>query len=223
MAWFVCAESGQPKLASTVVAGMEAITVPGGRETADAWTRDNYAAVFAAVFYWSVARARATLAGREVPREPSLNRRRDIISLLNQARRTVSVAAPPVASHEEGEDRDEEALAWKGWADLKPRDFNGAVSTVEQRGWLGDWWTGIDDVVKAKDWDGKDSNEDGDDTDADLTEPIRVRRADTMLQLRYDYLSAARKAQYETWRADLLARITTPAPADGGAMEVDSH
>lgn len=209
MAWHVCAESKQPNLAPSIVAGMEAIVVPGGSATKDGWVNENYAALFAAVFFWATARARAATKGQEVVREPSLSRRREIISALNQARRTVTVMAA------------DEGLAWERWVDLKPRDFNEAVATVEKRGWLGDWWAGVDDVVKSADWDkaGEPSAE-----DADLDGPIRVRRTDTMFQDKYDYLSDARRAQYSAWRTGLLARLS-PARLDNGgsAMEIDTQ
>ena len=205
---YLCSETGQPKLVSSVVAGMDAITVPGGRQTYDEWIAENYTALLAAVYWWVTARARAAARGQETSRSPSLQHRREIISLLTQARKTVTVADATG-----GDD------PWEGWADLKPRDFSKAVTTVEQRSWLGDWWTGVDDVVRSTAWDAAEAPGG---EDADLAEPIRVRRADTMFQDKYDYLSEVRMADFTAWKADVLARIGDRR-MEGGAMEIDTQ
>lgn len=205
---YLCSETDQPKLASTLVAGMDAITMPGGKQTDDRWVVENYTALLAAIFWWTCARARAVAKGPEIAvREPSLQQRREIISLLTQARKTITVTAT------------DNEHSWESWADIKPRDFNNAVATIEQRSWLGDWYTGVDDVMKSADWDKADVP--GDD-DADQVEPIRVRRADTMFQDKYDYLSEARVADFKAWKAEVLARIAERS-AGGSAMEIDTQ
>ena len=204
---FICAESKQEKLASSLVAGMEAITIPGGRETTQEWIWENYTALFSAICYWVFARAKAATTGHPIPREPAYQQRREILSLLTQARKTVEV--PGI---------DTEDL-WKDWADLKPRDFTGAVTKVADSRWLGDWWTGVDDVVNSLDWDNVQTQ---DDEDTELAAPIKGRRADTMFQDQFDYLSDARKADFKAWKQEMLTRIAE-RQGDANAMEIDAR
>lgn len=204
---FICAESKQEKLASSLVAGMEAITIPGGRESTDEWIWENYTSLFSAVCYWVFVRAKAATTGHPIPREPAYQQRREILSLLTQARKTVAVPG-----------MDEEEL-WKNWADLKPRDFTKAVETVADRSWLGDWWVGIDDVVNSTDWD---NTQLPDEEELNLIAPIRVRRADTMFQDQFDYLSDARKADFKSWKQDILTRIAE-RQAELNAMDIDTQ
>ena len=204
---YLCAQEKQPKLLSTMVAGMDAITTQGGKPARDEWINENYTALFAAVFYWTLARATAISRGQEVARQPSLQRRREVLSLLTQARKMVEVTTLG------------DGHPWEGWADLKPRDLNNAVAMVEQRSWLGDWWGGIDDVVRSSDWDDMETtNAD----DAELAAPIRIRRADTMYQDKYDYLSDARQAEYKAWKADIMARLAQQKE-NSSAMEIDTQ
>lgn len=204
---YLCSATGQEELANTLVAGMDAITMSGGRPTDDLWVNENYTALFAALLWWTSVRAKAAAKGREVARKPSLQQRREVISLLTQARKAVTVT-----NTDDGD-------PWEGWVGMKPREFNKAVETVEERSWLGDWWTGIDAIVNPIDWDKVDVP-DGD--DADLVEPIRVRRADTMFQDKYDYLSEARMADFKAWRTDILASIAE-RKTGGDAMEIDTR
>ncbi|KAI6781371.1 Origin recognition complex subunit-like protein [Emericellopsis cladophorae] len=202
----MCAELQQEKMAQTVFAGMETITCPAGRPTKDEWVTDNYAALFAAVFYWSLIRFRALTEGTVIPREPAYEQRRQILSLMSQARKTVVLP---------GADDD---VSWKDWSDLKPRDFNHAVATVKERAWLGSsWYKDIDDVVKFQNWD---EGDDRVDEDADLSGPIRARLVDTMLQDKTDYLSETRKVNYEAWKADVLLRM---AQRKEDAMDIDTQ
>lgn len=185
---------------------MEAITIPGGRESIDEWIWENYTAIFSAICYWVFARAKAATTGHPIPREPAYQQRREILSLLTQARKSVTVP---------GLDDDE---LWKDWADLKPRDFTGAVATIADRSWLGDWWKGVDDVVNSTDWENVQVEEE----DTELAAPIRVRRADTMFQDQFDYLSDSRKAEFKVWKHDMIMRIQE-RQAGGNAMEIDTQ
>lgn len=107
---------------------------------------------------------------------------------------------------------------WKDWADLKPRDFTAAVMTVADRSWLGDWWKGIDEVVNSTEWEQVQLDEE----DTELAAPIRVRRADTMFQDQFDYLSDARNAEFKSWKQDMLTRIAE-RQAGVNAMDIDTQ
>lgn len=206
---FFCANVDQPKLAPTLVAGMDAITVQEGKPTNDEWVNENYAALFAAVFYWTFARVMAITSGQNIVRQPTLQRRREILSLMTNARKTVEVPATG------------DGDPWEGWADLKPKDINNAVAMVEERSWLGDWWAGIEDVIRSADWD---AAEVPDPDETELVAPIRIRRADTMFQDKYDYLSEARQAEYRAWKADILARLAQRNEnSNDNAMDIDTQ
>lgn len=186
---------------------MESITIPGGRESIDEWVWENYTALFSAVCYWVFARAKAVTTGHAIPREPAYQQRREILSFLTQARKTIEVPG-----------LDPEEL-WKDWADLKPRDFTAAVTTVADRKWLGDWWKGIDDVMNSTDWD---EAKVPDDEDTELAAPIRARKADTMFQDQFDYLSDAKKADFKSWKQEMLMRIRE-RQAGVKAMDIDTQ
>lgn len=187
---------------------MDSIIIPEGKQTDDQWVSENNTALLAGVFWWASTRAKAAAKGQETtPRQPSLQQRREIISLLTQARKTVTLTTT--------DDED----PWEAWADIKPREFNTAVATIEERSWLGDWYTGVDDIIRSADWD-KAGMPGGD--DADQLEPIRVRRADTMFQGKYDYLSEARVTDFRAWKAEMLAGIAERS-GGGDAMEIDTQ
>lgn len=204
---FICADADQQKLAWTLIAGMEATTAPEGKtEESMEWAKENYTALFAAVYFWTTVKIRAVTTDRAVSREPFLQQRREIISLLTEARKKVEVMST---------DSDD---PWDGWADLRPRDFTNGVNEVEQRGWLGDWWTGIEDAFNPNDSSNLQVPED---EDMDTLGPIQVQRADTMFQDKYDYLSEARQADYRDWKTDMIARISQ-LEDKRSAMEVDA-
>ncbi|KAK5997895.1 hypothetical protein PT974_00261 [Cladobotryum mycophilum] len=83
------------------------------------------------------------------------------------------------------------------------KDFDAAVAQVNERGWLdADWYNDISDVMQF------DQPPDTEFDDGDLAAQVQSRRADTMLQEKYDLLSETRRADYKTWKEKILARIT---------------
>ena len=48
----------------------------------------------------------------------------------------------------------------------------------------------------------------------------QVKRADTMFQERFDYLSEKKRKEYAAWKAGILGRIKE-LERDGDAMEID--
>lgn len=210
---FLCAETNQPQLGSTIVAGMDTIVAPFGRRTEDAWINQNITALLGAVYFYVTIRVVAITRGEPMTKEPFALQRREILKLLEQARAEVQVnsaASDP----------------WSEWQDVKTRDFNSAVTQMEEQGWLlADWFTGIDDVVRPMDVDkvgGDVLGEAGDDADAEG--PTQTRRSDMMYQDKYDYLSEARRADYAAWKTDILQRITAlEQAATSTAMEIDAR
>lgn len=203
---FLCTGTENNQLASTIVAAMEAVMLPAGRRAADEWVHENTTALFAAIYFYVTMRAKALTSGAEVNSETYLPLRKDIIDLLDRAREEAEVKVA------------DEHLAWSGWSTIKPKAFDDAVAKVKERGWLdSDWYRGITDIINA---DGTADVQMGDDDEIGLGQTGQVRRADTMFQDRFDYLSEGRRAEYKIWKEATLARISQ-AMASNGAMEVD--
>lgn len=154
------------------------------------------------MYFFVIMRVRAITSGStgNIDREGYVPLRKEILALLNQARQEVTV-------------RDvEEADVWQGWRDVKSREFDAAVAKINENDWLaGDWYGGIVDVINST------NKNDGDMSDGgmeDMEASLPTRRADTMLQERYDFLSEARKADYTAWKESMLSRIAQAVPVD---------
>ncbi|KAF6810586.1 origin recognition complex subunit 6 [Colletotrichum sojae] len=201
---FVCKQARQARLAPTVLAGMEYIVVPGGRRTRDAWVRENLTALCGAVFFLVWQQVRKLEDAESTSDAPT---RKQILDLLDKARAEVSTG---------GLDEDE---AWEGWSTIKARDFDAAVKEVGERGWLeADWYRGLGDVIEASRAI-SDSRRGGDDASY---KPAPVRRADTMFQDRYDFLSEKKRREYGMWKEGILRRIEQMEEEGVDEMEVDS-
>ena len=61
----------------------------------------------------------------------------------------------------------------------------------------------------------------GDDKEAKLNQTGLMRRADTMFQDRYDFLSERKKKEYTLWKAGVLRRIKNLETGEDG-MDIDS-
>ncbi|KAH7320974.1 origin recognition complex, subunit 6 [Stachybotrys elegans] len=201
---YMCAETSQQKLGPSVLAGMESILIPGGKRTEDEWVKEHTTDLIAAIYFFTTMRVRAIASGEGMDRDEYVPQRKAILALLAQARMEVTVA---------GYDEDE---AWRDWTTLKAKEFDAAVAQVNERDWLqGDWYKGIDDVVQGV--------QDSDMLDADVADSsqIPIRRADTMLQDKYDLLSDTRRADYKAWKESMLSRIATAMTTAPGQM--DTH
>ncbi|KAG6360589.1 hypothetical protein INS49_011651 [Diaporthe citri] len=112
---------------------------------------------------------------------------------------------------------EEEAVFWEGWQEgLKAADISEALTVIADRGWLdSDWFRSIDLL--------RDAEQDAEDVDPsaheeDLTSTaaaVQIRKADTMLQDRFDYLSERRRAEYRHWKAGILRRVEALERAQG--------
>ncbi|GAB0132768.1 hypothetical protein EsDP_00001195 [Epichloe bromicola] len=204
----MCAESRQKRLAPTVFAGIEYALLPDGRPTEDAWVIQHVTDLVAALYFFVIMRVRSMTSGADMDREGYVPLRKEILALLTQACQEVTVP----------EYRDADAF-WEGWRDVKPRDFDAAVAKVNENSWLsGDWYDGIVDVLNSM------TKADADMSDheqEDSEAPLPTRRADAMLQERYDFLSEARKAEFAMWRDSMLAKIAEAVPKES-AMGIDA-
>lgn len=168
---------------------------------------EHITSLFAALYFFVIMRVKAVTSGAMVDREAYVPQRKEILALLNQARQEVNV-----------KDLDEEEF-WVGWQLLKSKDFDLAVEQVNQRDWLtGDWYKGIAEVMKQGQHDDNDALEDDDESGPQL----RARRADTMFQDKYDFLSDARRSDYAVWKDNMLSRISQ-FMATSNSMEIDTQ
>lgn len=203
----MCAESDHKRLAPTVFAGMEHILKPDGRPTEDKWVIQHVTDLVAAVYFFVIMRVRSITSGASIDREGYVPLRKEILALLTKA--SQEAAVPEMEGHD----------AWKGWQDIKSRDFDAAVAKINENDWLsGDWYDGIVDVLNSTTKADPDVSDDGlESSEA----PLPTRRADTMLQERYDLLSEARKSDYIAWRDTMLTKIGQATPVES-VMEIDA-
>ncbi|KAK7427503.1 hypothetical protein QQZ08_005944 [Neonectria magnoliae] len=204
---FICEETNHKKLAPTILAGMEAIVTPGGRKTEDEWVIQNVAVLFAAIYFFVTMRIRALASGEAIDRDGYIPQRKEILALLARARKEVTVR---------GLEDDE---AWNGWIKPKTKEFDDAVAQVNERGWLtGDWYLGITDVAKLTQ---RSQLDNVDMVDEEAIPKMQIKRADTMFQDKYDFLSETKRADHRVWKESMIGKIFQ-LTATGTAMEVDT-
>lgn len=202
---FFCIETGSKKLAPTMLAGTESVLFPGGQNLEEDWTKGRTTEVLAAVLYHVTIRFQAIATGAEVDSESYAPIRKEILAILAKARKEVVFIGA------------EDASAWDGWTNVKAKDFDAMVEKAKEYEWLdSDWYRGISEVVQNIG-----------DGDVDMEEgeegaESSGRRADTMFQDRYDFLSEGRRAEFKTWKGAQLAKIAK-LEAEQGAMEIDAH
>lgn len=179
--------------------------LPAGRRAADEWVHENATALFAAIYFYVTMKVRSLTSGLDIDRDAYMPLRKNILNLLDRARKEVEIKDL------------EEDMAWAGWTSVKPKEFDDALSKTKERGWLdSDWYRGITDIVTPGGVEDVLMLEE----DADLAQPGQVRRADTMFQDRFDYLSEARRTEYKAWKAATMERIAQLTDSHN-AMEVD--
>jgi origin recognition complex subunit 6 len=170
---------------------MEAIVSPHGRRTRDEWVAGHMTSLLAALYLyvWNTVNM-----PNGVDEARYVKARKNVVETLEQARETISV-----------KDVEEEEQAWEGWQDIHAEDIDDAAITINRRGWLeSDWAKGIQDLIQREQ-----------DHDAEKTvgkgirDPVgTVRRTDTMLQEKYDYLSDKRRKDYAAWERTIMKEIT---------------
>ncbi|TLS27494.1 hypothetical protein PpBr36_04379 [Pyricularia pennisetigena] len=229
---FVCADLEETRVLPFVMAGLDAIVTPYGKPTNDEWVQQNMTALLAAIVFYSTRAAannaaNATANGEGAAAGNLSNEQYKIIEkrLLNaiaKARREVVVPGAHDASSghpgQEGDaDGNSKIDAWSQWSDLKARGLKQALMVVNDRKWLeDDWFRGIDDLTDAQ------VLADSHSTDNSANDGVQLRRADTMLQERHDYLSERRRRDYRIWKAQILKKMSVLEQTSSIPMEVDS-
>lgn len=202
--------SGEPDLAPTVIAGLEFIVAPYRRRTEDEWINGHLAPLVAAI-YWYVSISASLAPGEEMTAKNSKSRytstRKEVLGSLRRARDEVKVSTtrgPKGEVTEQGE-----IAFWQGWQDaIKAADIDEAVTEVANRGWLNsDWYRSIEYLrEKGNEEDGEPEDGVGEEVTT-MAAAVQIRKADTMLQDKFNYLSERRRAGYRQWKAGILRRI----------------
>lgn len=204
-------ESGGPDLAPTVIFGLESIIAPYRRRTDDEWINGHLAALLAAI-YWYVSESAQLAPGEDMTADASrasLNaRRKPILGALKSAR---EVVRPPTTRGRKTAAATEEdkAVFWDGWAEsLRAADISAAVEEVAVRKWLdSDWFRSIDLLRDAGEGVEQVGLSASPDDLISTAAAVQIRKADTMLQDRFDYLSEQRRVGYKHWKAGILRRL----------------
>lgn len=210
--------SGGPDLAPTIIFGLESIIAPHRRRIDDEWINGHLNALVAAI-YWYVSESAQLAPGEDMTTDASrssLNAtRKRMLGALKSARQEVK--APTERGKTSLATTEEDHVFWEGWQEgLTAADISEALTVVAERGWLdSDWFRSIDLL--------RDTEQDAEDVDSsahhdELTATaaaVQIRKADTMLQDRFDYLSERRRAEYTHWKAGILRRIETLERAKG--------
>ncbi|KAH6885802.1 origin recognition complex, subunit 6 [Thelonectria olida] len=205
---FICQETNYKKLAPTILAGIEAIVTPAGQKTEDEWVLQNVTALLAAIYFYVTMRVRALASGEAIDRDGYVPLRKEILAILARARQEVTVRGL------------EESDAWHGFSNLKTKEFDDAVAKVNERGWLNDdWYQGIADVVKLTQ---RSQFDDVDMGDEEAMPKVQIKRAGTMFQDKYDFLSETKRADYSVWKESMLAKIFALTTTNA-AMELDTE
>ncbi|KAJ6781615.1 hypothetical protein PWT90_04417 [Aphanocladium album] len=203
---YFCVETGSKKLAPTMLAGTESILFPGDQKMEDDSAKGQTTEVLAAVLYHVTVRFQAITTGAPIDSDSYAPIRKAIMEILGKARKEVVFIGA------------EDAGAWDGWASVKTKDFDAMVEAVKENDWLdSDWYRGINDVVQNI-GDADVNMDEGD----EIAQESGGRRADTMFQDRYDFLSDSRRADFKIWKEAQLARIEKLSAANS-AMEIDTQ
>ncbi|KAL1865172.1 hypothetical protein Daus18300_007298 [Diaporthe australafricana] len=211
--------NGGPDLAPTIIIGLESIIAPHRRRLDDEWVDGNLTALVAAI-YWYVSRSAQLAPGEDITRDASrssLNSmRKQMLGALKSARNEVK---PATAQGKKNAvtTAEEEVLFWEGWQEsLKAADLNEALEVVAGRGWLdSDWFRSID-LLRNSEQDAEDLDPEARQDDLTYTvAAVQIRKADTMLQDKFDYLTERKRAEYRQWKTGILRRVEALERAQG--------
>ncbi|ROT43484.1 hypothetical protein SODALDRAFT_327677 [Sodiomyces alkalinus F11] len=217
---FICRETGYVRFAPNILAGVESIVAPGGRRTRDEWVLGNLTALCGVLYFLVTQQVLKIRTGQEINRDTYVPARKEVLGLMAKAREQQL----PMATQKGLSDED----AWEGWHTLKARDFDAAAEEITTRGCLeDDWFRCLGEVIAAADRIDDDDNSRrekrsglGGQEGGMSAVKVTVRRADTMFQDRYDFLSEQKRIEYRIWKEGITGRIrqlekdAAPRPMD---------
>ncbi|KAK4204709.1 origin recognition complex, subunit 6 [Triangularia verruculosa] len=192
---YLCKELGPASIGPVVASGVESIVCPQGKLTEDEWVMINLVSLLGALylFVWRGV----TFPGQDLNQSAYIKFRKQLVTVLNKARHEVEVNVK----------NDDTEKAWEGWYDVKLKDLDTAALVINRHGWLDlDWAKGVEDLVQMNNQRELDDQEDAE-REARHAEPVQLRRADTMFQERYDFLTDRKRKAYAEWKDGIMKRI----------------
>lgn len=219
---FLCKELGNPTLGPIVLAGMESVTVPHGRRSQEPWVNANLTGLLGTIYLY-VWTSAETLADRGTGKEKIdaaryARMRREVLEALGGARKTVVVRGA------EGGDEADNA-AWAEWRETTARDLDRTVTLLNRHGCFdSDWANSIRDLVTRQQGleDGGDREDEDEDGQDGHLPTVRIGKADTMSQERYDFLTERKRRDYKLWKEGILNRIKELETDSPDAMQLDA-
>ncbi|GAP88615.1 putative origin recognition complex subunit 6 [Rosellinia necatrix] len=207
----LCKELDQELVGRTVLAGMQTIVAPHGRQTNDQWINDHLTPLLAAIYCLVSGQLYVLVHGKDLNNRQYSKIRKSILGVLEQAQEKVAVKT-----------MDEDEL-WIGWSDITSKDVDTAMAEIIKRGWQEDeWFNGFEEVVRRSLPDANNANDDADKTgDAGISEKLHIQRADTMFQSRWDMTDQKRR-EYREWKDGILEQIEEIERSQATDIEVGS-
>ncbi|KAI1389207.1 uncharacterized protein F4822DRAFT_272794 [Hypoxylon trugodes] len=207
---FMCKELDDERIGRTVLAGMQTIATPHGKRTKDEWVNQNLTPLLAAVYFLVSSQLYVLEQGKELDDPQYIRMRKSILKVFARAQENVNVT---------GMDEDE---LWIGWADIKSKDVDGAVSKVVENEWQKEeWFAGIKHMVKTNDTEVNENVEMENGDERPFSEKLHLQRGDTMLQSKWD-MTDQKREEYQAWKHEMLSRIEEIERSRGSAMEIDA-
>ena len=191
---YLCSELGPKQIGPVVASGIESVVLsPGGQKlTQDEWVLSNPVSVLGALYLY-VWRG-VTWPGEDIDQAEYIKFRKSVAEALRKARDEVEL---------EGGDE-----AWEGWHEVGVKELDTATLRINRHGWLEmDWAKGVEDLVRRERDHNDRDEEDGKRAEQVVVEEVKIRRADTMFQERYDYLTEKKRKAYGEWKDGVLKRI----------------
>lgn len=223
----ICRQLEAPGAIPHVLAGVETVLSQpppkaGDRNPADQKGKhakpEKIPALIAAVYVLSHTR----LMGNLTSSKEYAALRKLVIEKLRECRQDEEIQRKATAGVED------EKLAWEGYVEIRSKDVDEWLMKLSNQGWVElDWFTNIEsgigvDAPEAQDFDdevGEGVGEDGFDEAAE-EEDAAVMGLGTMMQERYDYLSAKKREAYALWKQGILEQIERARAQDEDAMEI---
>ncbi|OTB00819.1 hypothetical protein M426DRAFT_65178 [Hypoxylon sp. CI-4A] len=208
---FLCKELDDERIGRTVLAGMQTIAVPHGRQTKDEWVSEHLTPLLAAVYFLVSSQLYVLEQGKDLDDPKYIEMRRAILKALGRAQENVNVV---------GMDEDE---LWIGWTDIRTRDIDGAVAKVVENGWQKEeWFSGIENLIKTANGDADEEDQNMEDHDEKpFHEKLHARRGDTMIQSRWE-MTDEKREEYRAWEAGIRRQMEEIERSGIAEMDIDT-
>ncbi|KAL2146071.1 hypothetical protein VTI28DRAFT_5164 [Corynascus sepedonium] len=195
---YLLANLGPARIGPLVASGLESVIVGSGGGD-DTWVRTNLVSVLGALYLFVWRGVTWPSGGQdEFDRERYVRMRKEVAFWIAKAREEVAIPSIDDA------DGDGDDAAWEGWSEPSVREFDAAAVRGKRHGWFDmEWVSGVRDLVDRE----EDRKQEREGDTGQEEEVVQIRRADTMFQERYDYLSERKRKAYADWKEGMLKRI----------------